>query len=125
MVDAICLLATGFDWPPFGLGSPNAMDNFSEALFCRHILPKGFRRSNGGLRLGKRRNLRKRAGFCIGYWKAFYLFVWLIVRKDQLSQSLGHSMIKKVANVFPGKPRKLARSQVTSFLPSKEGTATI
>ncbi|KAL3630124.1 hypothetical protein CASFOL_023108 [Castilleja foliolosa] len=55
MLDATCLLATGFDLGSLLVGSPllDAMDDISEAVFYRHVLPERVWKMQRWLRIGK------------------------------------------------------------------------
>ncbi|KAK6125578.1 hypothetical protein DH2020_040680 [Rehmannia glutinosa] len=62
MLDATCLLATGFDLGSLRVGFPkapllDAMDDMAEAVFFRHILPERVWRMQRWLRIGKEKKL--------------------------------------------------------------------
>ncbi|KAI3451569.1 hypothetical protein Pfo_008234 [Paulownia fortunei] len=67
MLDATCLMATGFDLGSLRVGLPkspllDAMDDMSEAVFWRHILPERVWKLQRWLRIGKE---KKMAEACI------------------------------------------------------------
>ncbi|KAI3451563.1 hypothetical protein Pfo_008228 [Paulownia fortunei] len=67
MLDATCLMATGFDLGSLRIGLPkspllDAMDDMSEAVFWRHILPERVWKLQRWLRIGKE---KKMAEACI------------------------------------------------------------
>ncbi|CAA0839465.1 cytochrome P450- family 96- subfamily A-polypeptide 1 [Striga hermonthica] len=64
MLDATCLLATGFDLASLRVGFPespllDAMDDISEAVFCRHILPERVWKIQRWLGIGKEKKFTK------------------------------------------------------------------
>ncbi|XP_051141116.1 alkane hydroxylase MAH1-like [Andrographis paniculata] len=64
MLDATCLMATGFDLGALRVGLPpcsllKAMDDMAEAVFCRHILPERVWKLQRWLGIGKERKMSK------------------------------------------------------------------
>ncbi|GER35275.1 cytochrome P450 family protein [Striga asiatica] len=64
MLDATCLLATGFDLASLRVGFPespllDAMDDISEAVFCRHVLPERVWKIQRWLGIGKEKKFAK------------------------------------------------------------------